>query len=53
MIYISHGPEEGRRLCDRVITLQNGEVAAISDPDGRPLGHRPRLTTAEDLQCAM
>ena len=53
MIFISHAPEEVRRLCDRVITLQNGEVAAISDPDGRPLGHLPRLTTAEDLQCAM
>lgn len=53
MIYISHGPEEVRRLCDRVVTLQNGEVAAISDPDGRPLAHRPRLATAGDYRCAM
>ncbi|GAA5077224.1 ATP-binding cassette domain-containing protein [Roseibacterium beibuensis] len=31
MIYISHAPEEVRRLCDRVVTLQDGRIASVTE----------------------
>ncbi|MEM9762292.1 MAG: ATP-binding cassette domain-containing protein [Pseudomonadota bacterium] len=51
MILISHSPEEVRRLCDTVVTLQDGHVASISG-NGRPVANRPRLAPAELLKCA-
>lgn len=51
MILITHSPEEIRRLCDTVITLQRGRVAGIA---GSPLApaDRPVLTPTEPLRCA-
>ncbi len=49
MIFISHAPEEVRRLCGRTITLDDGRITCITAPDGATASTRPRLAAA--LAC--
>ncbi|MCB1356023.1 MAG: ATP-binding cassette domain-containing protein [Maritimibacter sp.] len=52
MIFISHAPEEVRRLCDRVVTLHEGRVQSLSELSGAPV--RPVRAVSGDereLRC--
>ena len=46
MIFISHAPEEVRRLCDRVVTLHEGRVQSVSALSGAPV--RPVRAVSPD-----
>ncbi len=50
MIYISHSPEEVRRLCSRVVTMQAGRIISISDGAAGSKA-RPHLASAQALRC--
>ena len=52
MIYISHAPEEIRRLATRVITLDRGRVAAVSTSPG-PRTERAAPSIPEPLKWAV
>lgn len=45
MIFISHAPEEVRRMCAQVVTLQDGCICSVTDA-GRPIPRRFRAVEA-------
>ncbi|WP_226625168.1 ATP-binding cassette domain-containing protein [Alloyangia pacifica] len=51
MIYISHAPEEVRRLCDQVVTMQDGRVVSVTS-EGRVGAPYAARTPAAGLRCA-
>lgn len=51
MIYISHAPEEVRRLCDQVVTMQDGQVVSVTS-EGRIAAPYAARTAASELRCA-
>lgn len=52
MIFISHAPEEVRRLCDRVVTLHGGAVRSVSAEDTATRLPRPAMVPAKGLRHA-
>ncbi|MGF1659227.1 MAG: ATP-binding cassette domain-containing protein [Rubrimonas sp.] len=53
MIFISHAPEEVRRLCGHVVTLQAGRVVSVAAPQDQPGRDRPVLAPAGELRHAL
>ncbi|MCR8547446.1 ATP-binding cassette domain-containing protein [Salipiger sp. P9] len=51
MIFISHAPEEVRRLCDQVVTLQGGCIRSVTAA-GAPARPYPAPAEAGRLRCA-
>ncbi len=50
MIYISHAPEEIRRLCHQVVTLQDGQVRSVTEGEAHGVG--PKLAAVGQVICA-
>ncbi|MEL6206652.1 MAG: ATP-binding cassette domain-containing protein [Pseudomonadota bacterium] len=50
MIFISHAPHEVRRLCERVVMLQDGQVLSVTGPDP---AHEAQFPAARGTLCAV
>ncbi|MBN9887955.1 ATP-binding cassette domain-containing protein [Salipiger abyssi] len=52
MIFISHAPEEVRRLCDQVVTLQGGRIHSVASSEWRAARPFAAVASVGGLRCA-